>query len=152
MSAPMHVALSPQAPKNPDDVDDWIALLKEARYNGCGHVRLMLFDKTTSYYSIKIEEGNEAAACGDVLDTNKCISAKALAERYIENYFRSGIDSVIDCMFCTVCALGTSWRCAEVLLSEVLQRYSVLARLVVVQCVGFWGMCYAHQHQRKGFG
>jgi hypothetical protein len=76
-----------QAPEDPADREAWLKLLVEPLYNGCGHIRLMLVDKTKGYYSVQVGS-NPLAACGKTVDESKCIAADKVAARIIEKYFR----------------------------------------------------------------
>lgn len=76
-----------QAPDNADDREAWLKQLVKPLYNGCGHIRLMLVDKTSGYYSVKVGSA-PLTDCGKTIDTSKCIAADKVAARIIEKYFR----------------------------------------------------------------
>lgn len=56
-------------------------------HTGCGHIRLMLDPATSEYYGVAADVQAVTNCVGDVKDS-ECISAKVIAARMIENYFK----------------------------------------------------------------
>lgn len=77
----------------------WLNNLVKAEFQGCGHIRLMLQDNTTAFYSVQLA-GDAVSSCAAVAAAanatvvtetgakpDDCISAKEIAEEVIRLYF-----------------------------------------------------------------